>query len=83
MGMIIPSYPSISIDMHKGMHDLVSHLIEVHGRRKIAFIRGFETSQDAEERIWPMWKHSINTISLLSKLDRIWQFSKKFRNRGD
>ena len=36
--------------MHKGMHDLVSHLIEVHGRRKIAFIRGLETSQDAEER---------------------------------
>ena len=50
MGMISPSYPSISIDMHKGMQELVNHLIEVHGRRRIAFIRGLETSQDAEDR---------------------------------
>ena len=50
MGMILPSIPSIQIDMCDGMRKLLSHLIEVHGRRKIAFIRGLEVSQDAEER---------------------------------
>src|SRR5258705_10382357 len=49
MGMILPSVPSIQIDMREGMRKLLSHLIEDHGRRKIAFIRGLEVSQDAEE----------------------------------
>ena len=50
MGMVLPSFPSIRIDMREGMHKLLSHLIEHHGRRKIAFIRGLEASRDAEER---------------------------------
>ena len=36
--------------MRAGMHTLVSHLIEGHGRRRIAFIRGLAVSRDAEER---------------------------------
>jgi DNA-binding LacI/PurR family transcriptional regulator/signal transduction histidine kinase len=50
MGMVLPSFPSIRIDMRSGMRKLLSHLIEDHGRRKIAFIRGLAASQDAEER---------------------------------
>jgi signal transduction histidine kinase/DNA-binding LacI/PurR family transcriptional regulator/AraC-like DNA-binding protein len=50
MGMVLPSIPSIRIDMREGMCKLLTHLIEEHGRRKIAFIRGPEVSQDAEER---------------------------------
>jgi signal transduction histidine kinase/DNA-binding LacI/PurR family transcriptional regulator/AraC-like DNA-binding protein len=50
MGMVLPGFPSIRIDMREGEHKLLSHLIEQHGRRKIAFIRGLEVSQDAEER---------------------------------
>ena len=50
MGMVLPSYPSIRIDMRAGMQKLLCHLIEQHGRRKIAFIRGPEVSRDAEER---------------------------------
>lgn len=50
MGMVLSSFPSIRIDMREGMRKLLSHLIEDHGRRKIAFIRGPEVSQDAEER---------------------------------
>jgi signal transduction histidine kinase/DNA-binding LacI/PurR family transcriptional regulator/AraC-like DNA-binding protein len=50
MGMVLPSIPSIRIDMRQGMSRLLNHLIEDHGRRKIAFIRGLEVSQDAEER---------------------------------
>ncbi len=50
MGMVLPSIPSIRIDMREGMRGLLSHLIEEHGRKKIAFIRGPEVSQDAQER---------------------------------
>jgi signal transduction histidine kinase/DNA-binding LacI/PurR family transcriptional regulator/AraC-like DNA-binding protein len=50
MGIVLPSIPSIQIDMRGGMRKLLTHLIEKHGRRKIAFIRGSEASQDAEER---------------------------------
>ncbi len=50
MGMVLPSIPSIRIDMKTGMHKLLAHLIEEHGRRRIAFIRGLEVSQDAEDR---------------------------------
>jgi signal transduction histidine kinase/DNA-binding LacI/PurR family transcriptional regulator/AraC-like DNA-binding protein len=50
MGMVLPSFPSIKINMREGMCKLLSHIIEVHGRRKIAFIRGLEASQDAEDR---------------------------------
>jgi len=41
---------SIVVDNEKGLHDAISHLIEVHGRRRIAFIRGPEMAQDAEIR---------------------------------
>ena len=50
MGMVLQAIPSIRIDMREGMVKLVTHLIEEHGRRKIAFIRGPEVSQDAQER---------------------------------
>ena len=50
MGMILPSVPSIRIDMHAGMQKLLAHLIEAHDRRKIALIRGPEVSPDAEAR---------------------------------
>ena len=50
MGMVLPSFSSIKINMREGMCKLLSHIIEVHGRRKIAFIRGMESSQDAEDR---------------------------------
>jgi signal transduction histidine kinase/DNA-binding LacI/PurR family transcriptional regulator/AraC-like DNA-binding protein len=50
MGMVLPAIPSIKIDMRAGMRRLLSHLIEVHGRQQIAFIRGSEVSQDAQDR---------------------------------
>jgi len=50
MGIVLPSIPSIQIDMRGGMRKLLTHLIEDHGRRRIAFIRGSEVSPDAEER---------------------------------
>jgi signal transduction histidine kinase/DNA-binding LacI/PurR family transcriptional regulator/AraC-like DNA-binding protein len=50
MGMRVPFIPTIRIDMQAGMRRLLAHLIEEHGRRRIAFIRGLEVSQDAEDR---------------------------------
>jgi signal transduction histidine kinase/DNA-binding LacI/PurR family transcriptional regulator/AraC-like DNA-binding protein/CheY-like chemotaxis protein len=50
MGEVLPGIPCTRIDMREGMRSLIVHLIEKHGRRKIAFIRGLATSQDAEER---------------------------------
>lgn len=63
MGMVFPSIPSIQIDMREGMHKLLSHLIEEHGRRKIAFIRGLKVSQDAEER-YQAYLETLNQYGL-------------------
>lgn len=50
MGGVIPSIQSTRIDMQGGMRKLLAHLIEIHGRKKIGFIRGPLVSQDAEAR---------------------------------
>jgi DNA-binding LacI/PurR family transcriptional regulator len=42
--------PSIGINGSDGVTQLMRHLIEHHGHRRIAFIRGTETNQEAEER---------------------------------
>lgn len=40
IAMKVEGLPSITIKGEIGMRDLVSHLIDVHGRRRIAIIRG-------------------------------------------
>lgn len=50
LGVDVPGRHSISVDGGAGMHEVVTHLIKVHDRRRIAFIRGPTTSQEAEER---------------------------------
>ena len=42
--------PSILVDNYQGMRDAIGHLTEVHGYRRIAFIRGPEGHPEAEER---------------------------------
>ncbi len=63
MGMVLPSIPSIQIDMREWMRKLLSHLIEEHGRRKIAFLRGLEVSQDAEQR-YQAYLETLNQYGL-------------------
>jgi sigma-B regulation protein RsbU (phosphoserine phosphatase) len=46
----IPGLPSIIVDNEKGMRDLVTHFIEVHGYRRIAFICGPESNEEAALR---------------------------------
>jgi phosphoserine phosphatase RsbU/P len=42
--------PSVHVDNGFGVHAVVSHLIEVHHRQRIAFLRGPEASVEAEAR---------------------------------
>ncbi len=46
----IPGVPQIAVDDAAGVRDAVQHLIDVHGRRRIAFIRGPLGVPDADER---------------------------------
>jgi DNA-binding LacI/PurR family transcriptional regulator len=50
VGVDIAGYPSVVADGAAGMKDVLSHLIQQHNHRRIAFIRGPVTSFEAEER---------------------------------
>ncbi len=42
--------PAVLIDSYAGMRDVIAHLIESHGCRRLAFIRGSENHYYAQER---------------------------------
>ncbi len=46
----VPGAPTVLMDNRGGMDQAVSHLIEVHGRRRIAFIGGPVNHSGAQER---------------------------------
>ena len=50
VGFPLEGIPSVLADYHQGMRDGMRHLIEVHGCRRIAFIRGPEGHPTAEDR---------------------------------
>jgi signal transduction histidine kinase len=50
IALALGGIPSVLVDNEKGMRDAISHLIEVHGYRRIAFIRGPAGHQEAEAR---------------------------------
>lgn len=50
VGLALEGIPSVLVDNEKGLRDAINHLIEVHGHRRIAFIRGPEDHQEAEVR---------------------------------
>ncbi len=43
IGVPLPGVPSILLDSYQGMRDIILHLVQVHGKRRIAFLRGPET----------------------------------------
>jgi len=47
----LPDIPSIFIDNEAGMYSAVEHLIQVHGKKNIAFIKGPEGHPEAEDRL--------------------------------
>ena len=50
LGVEVPGMHSISVAGATGMRDVVLHLIQVHSHRRIAFVRGPATSEEAEQR---------------------------------
>ena len=46
----VEGVPSIVVDNYRGTYDMVVHLIETHGYRRIACIRGPENNPEAEQR---------------------------------
>jgi PAS domain S-box-containing protein len=50
IAMALEGLPSVVVDNQKGMREAIAHLIEAHGCRRIAFIRGPEANPDAEQR---------------------------------
>ncbi len=51
VGGPLEDIPSVMVDNRTGFKNLISHLYEVHGLKRIAFIRGPEGSGDAAERM--------------------------------
>jgi DNA-binding LacI/PurR family transcriptional regulator len=50
VGIDVLGTPSVWVDNGVGIHAVVDHLVSVHAKRRIAFIRGPEISPEAEER---------------------------------
>jgi phosphoserine phosphatase RsbU/P len=50
IGVALAGIPSVLVDNASGMRQAISHLVEVHGYRRIAFIRGPGVNEEAEER---------------------------------
>jgi signal transduction histidine kinase/DNA-binding LacI/PurR family transcriptional regulator/CheY-like chemotaxis protein len=49
-GIVLDGIPGVSVDNYHGMHEMVTHLVTVHNRRRIAFIRGQVNHQEAYDR---------------------------------
>ncbi|MBN1411652.1 MAG: substrate-binding domain-containing protein [Spirochaetales bacterium] len=50
LSTVLEGIPSIITDNSIGMTEAVSHLIQVHGYRKIGFLKGTPTNHEAKER---------------------------------
>jgi DNA-binding LacI/PurR family transcriptional regulator/signal transduction histidine kinase/ActR/RegA family two-component response regulator len=50
LGMLVPGVPSVTVDNRTGMSAVVEHVVEVHRRRRIAYLGGPPTNPHAEER---------------------------------
>ena len=50
LGMLIPGVPSVTVDNRPGMAAVVEHVVEVHRRRRIAYLGGPPQNPHAEQR---------------------------------
>jgi DNA-binding LacI/PurR family transcriptional regulator/signal transduction histidine kinase/ActR/RegA family two-component response regulator len=50
IGLVVPGMPSVVVDNRPGMAALVEHVIEAHGRKRLAFITGPPKNPDSETR---------------------------------
>ena len=50
IGEEIEGISSVTVDNSKGYYDLICHLIDIHGRQRLAFVQGPENSIEAQLR---------------------------------
>lgn len=50
MGIEVKGVPSVNFDAYSGTYRMVDHMIKQHGKRKIAFLRGPENHESAQDR---------------------------------
>ena len=50
MGIEVDGVPSVNFDAYSGTYRMVEHMIKRHGARKIAFLRGPENHESAQDR---------------------------------
>jgi PAS domain S-box-containing protein len=50
VGRMVEGIPSVLVDNYQGIREEVSHLVEVHGCRRVAFLRGPKGSEEEELR---------------------------------
>ena len=51
LGKIELDLPNVVIDNAAGLRELIRHLIEQHGHRRLAFVKGPDHNMDADERL--------------------------------
>ena len=49
-GIVLEGIPGVTVDNYHGMREVVTHLVAVHNRRRVAFIRGQANHQEAFDR---------------------------------
>jgi sigma-B regulation protein RsbU (phosphoserine phosphatase) len=50
IGLVLEGIPSLLMDNYQGMRDVVTHLIEVHGYRRIAYLNGPGDTPETRDR---------------------------------
>jgi DNA-binding LacI/PurR family transcriptional regulator len=50
VGVPLAGMPSVLVDNAVGMREALTHLIDVHGKRRVLFVRGPEVNEEAERR---------------------------------
>lgn len=51
VGVAVPGVPSLVVDNALGIAEIVTHLVKVHGRRRIAFVAGPSVSPESQIRL--------------------------------
>jgi DNA-binding LacI/PurR family transcriptional regulator/signal transduction histidine kinase len=81
VGLVLPGFPSVVVDNGSGIREAMNHLIEDHGRRCIAFVRGPANNAEAELR-FSAYRESLERHGIAYEPARV--FTGKFtRESGE
>jgi len=60
---IVEGVPAISIDNTAGMHDIIAHLVQTHGCRRLAIVQGPLKNSDALQR-FTIYKDTLQELGI-------------------